>query len=260
MAEDRKKNIIIKGLPEGDRHNDDQMEVEEMLKFLFCKHRITQIKNGGVVRLGGRSMGKKRFLMVSFDNETAANQIYSRRNLLEDHPYMHNVYIMRDLPRSERRNRRVSNMLNEASQSGRRMHTDDPETTPSNSNGRLTAQNVNNASEGGTTSQNRSATDSLEDISGERNSLGDGGNTSIQPSVNTNITRDIESPSGDEGPLNINILENEGASETQQTEDTNGERGNLITVGQMLENGAGGTTEESNNSGNEVVGGQEGGS
>ena len=258
MAEDRKKNIIIKGLPEGNSHNDDQMEVEEMLKFLFCKHRITQIKNGGVVRLGGRSMGKKRFLMVSFDNETAANQIYSRRNLLEDHPYMHNVYIMRDLPRSERRNRRVSNMLNEASQSGRRTHTDDPETTPSNSNGRPTIQNVNNASEGGTTSQNRSATDSLEDISGERNSLGDGGNTRMQPSVNTNITRDIESPSGDERPLNI--LEDEGASETQQTEDTNGERGNWITVGQMLENGAGGTTEESNNSGNEGVGGQEGGS
>ena len=56
--------------------------------------------------------------MVSFDNEEAANQVYERRYMLDDHPYMGKVYIMRDLPRSERGNRRVSNTLNEAANSG----------------------------------------------------------------------------------------------------------------------------------------------
>ena len=56
--------------------------------------------------------------MVSFDNEEAANQVYERRYMLDGHPYMGKVYIMRDLPRSERGYRRVSNTLNEAANSG----------------------------------------------------------------------------------------------------------------------------------------------
>ena len=62
MAENRKSNIIIKGILEISRE-DDQMEVEEMLDYLFCRHRINQIKNAGIFRLGGRR----------FDNEAAAN-------------------------------------------------------------------------------------------------------------------------------------------------------------------------------------------
>ena len=38
--------------------------------------------------------------------------------MLDRHPFMGNVYIMRDLPRSERRNRRVTNTINEATNSG----------------------------------------------------------------------------------------------------------------------------------------------
>ena len=63
FAENRKKNIIIKGLT--DRSNyDDRREVEELLEFMFCKHRISQISNGGIKRLGRRETGKNRFLMV----------------------------------------------------------------------------------------------------------------------------------------------------------------------------------------------------
>ena len=38
--------------------------------------------------------------------------------MLDNHPYMGNVYIMRDFPRSERGNRRVTNTINEAANSG----------------------------------------------------------------------------------------------------------------------------------------------
>ena len=38
--------------------------------------------------------------------------------MLDTHPYMGNVYIMKDLPRSERGNRRGTNTLNEAANSG----------------------------------------------------------------------------------------------------------------------------------------------
>ena len=117
MAENRWSNIIIKGIPEGSRV-DDRMEVEEMLGFLFCSHRINQIKDGGIVRLGGRRGSRNRFLMVSFTTEAVANQVYERRHMLDKHPYMDSVYIMKDLPRSERANRRASNTINEAANSG----------------------------------------------------------------------------------------------------------------------------------------------
>ena len=56
--------------------------------------------------------------MVSFNNEESAKQIYERRHDLEYHTYLGNVYIMRDLPRSERGSRRSSNTMNEAANSG----------------------------------------------------------------------------------------------------------------------------------------------
>ena len=56
--------------------------------------------------------------MVSFTTEAVANQVYERRHMLDKHPYMDSVYIMKDLPRSERANRRASNTLNEAANSG----------------------------------------------------------------------------------------------------------------------------------------------
>ena len=164
FAENRKKNIIIKGLT--DRSNyDDRREVEELLEFMFCKHRISQISNGGIKRLGRREAGKNRFLMVCFENEAAVDQIYMRRNLLEDHPYMHNVYITRDLPRSERRNQRVSNMLNEALQSGRSAYMEIPEATLSINNDRPTIPSTDNTSGGNTIGQKRATTDRSKTIS-----------------------------------------------------------------------------------------------
>ena len=117
MAESRRSNIIIKGIPESSMMG-DQREVEEILKDLYCRQRINQIKNAGITRLGAKRGGRNRLLMVSFENEEAANQIHERRYMLDGHPYMGNVHIMKDLPRSERRNRRVSNTLNEAANSG----------------------------------------------------------------------------------------------------------------------------------------------
>ena len=190
--------------------------------------------------------------MVSFDNEAAVNQIYSRRELLEDHPYMHNVYIMRDVPRSERRNRRVSNMLNEASQSGRRTHTVDSEATPPNNNNIPIIQNVSNVTDGNTAAQNRATSDSLEDISGERDGLGNGESTEIQPNVNT---RDNESPLNNNESAPI-ILGDEGEPETQQSEDTNRVGEISIAAGPTTGNEAENTIEESNSSGNEGIGGK----
>ena len=182
--------------------------------------------------------------MVSFENEAAVNQIYMRRNLLEDHPYMHNVYITRDLPRSERGNQRVSNMLNEASQSGRSAHSEIPEATLSISNDRPTIPSTDNTSGGNTEGQNRATTDSMETISEGENSSRGGVN------VNTSTTSHNVSPS--------DTLRDEGDPITQQTDNTNGERENLVSTGQTLANAEGGRASESNSSGNEGEGGPEG--
>ena len=117
MAEKRRSNIIIKGIPESSMMG-DRREVEEILKDMYCRQRINQLKSAGITRLGGKQGSRNRLLMLSFDNEEAANQVYERRYMLDGHPYMGKVYIMRDLPRSERGSRRVSNTLNEAANSG----------------------------------------------------------------------------------------------------------------------------------------------
>ena len=202
-------------------------------------------------------MGKKRFLMVSFENEDAVNQIYMRRNLLEDHPYMHNVYITRDLPRSERRDQKASNMLNEASQSGRSTHTRIPMATLADSNDRPN-----------TIGQIRATTGSSETISGGENGpgLGDNVNTSTETitvsegvnssgegeNENTSTTRNNESPT--------DTLRDGGEPSIQQTGESNGERGNLGSTGQILENEVGGIPNVSNSSGNEGEEGPEVGS
>ena len=191
--------------------------------------------------------------MVPYDNEATVKQIHLGLSLLENHEYMQNVDIMRDLPRSERRNRRVSNMLNEASHSGRRMHRVDPEATPLNSNYRTIIQNVNSTSNGNNATQNRTTSDRSGDMSGERGSLGNRENTEMTPNVNTNI-RDNESPSIDnESPL---IILDEGEPEAQQTEDTNRVGENLISAEQTFGNAVEGTMEQSNSSGNEGEGGK----
>ena len=112
-AEKRRNNIIIKGLDDYGRENDDK-EITEILETLFCRHRIGQITHTG--RLGHKR-NKNRLLMVTFENEQIAEQVYSRRHYLAAHNNLYNVYIMKDLPRSERRHRRASNTLNEAANS-----------------------------------------------------------------------------------------------------------------------------------------------
>ena len=147
-------------------------------------------------------------------------------------------------------------MLNEASQSGRRAHTVDSEATPPNNNNIPIIQNVSNVTDGNTASQNRTTSDSSEDISGERDGLGNGESTEIQPNVNT---RDNESPLNNNESAPI-ILGDEGEPETQQSEDTNRVGEISIAAGPTTGNEAENTIEESNSSGNEEIGGQEGGS
>ena len=132
---------------------------------------------------------------------------------------MHNVYIMRDLPRSERRNQRASNMLNEASQSGRSTHTEIPMAILSDSNDRPN-----------TIGQNGASTGSSETISEGENSPGVGDNVNMSTeiisegmnssgeveNVTTSTSRDNESPT--------DTLRDEGEPLIQQTDDTNGER------------------------------------
>ena len=184
--------------------------------------------------------------MVCFENEAAVDQIYMRRNLLEDHPYMHNVSITRDLPRSERRNQRVSNMLNEASQSGRSAHIVIPEATVPISNDRPTTPSTDTTSGGNTEGQNRATTDSTEIITEGEISFRGGDN------VNTSTTSDNVSPS--------DTVRNEGEPIIQQSDNTNGEGENLVSSGQTIVNAEGGIVNESNSSGNEGEGGPEGGS
>ena len=57
--------------------------------------------------------------MVTFYTEKAAEHVYTRRYFLADHDNLYNVFIMKDVPRSERGSRRASNTLNEAANSNK---------------------------------------------------------------------------------------------------------------------------------------------
>ena len=69
---------------------------------------------------------------------------------------------------------------------------------------------------------------------------------------NTSTTSNNVSPS--------DTLRNEGEPIIQQSDNTNGEGGNLVSTGQTIVNAEGGIVNESNSSGNEGEGGPEGGS
>ena len=73
----------------------------------------------------------------------------------------------------------------------------------------------------------------------------------IGDNVNTSTAGDNVSPS--------DTLRDEGEPIIQQTDNTNGERENLVSTGQTLVNAEGGIVNESNSSGNEGEAGPEGG-
>ena len=258
MAENRRSNIIIKGIPEGSRV-DDRMEVEEMLGFLFCRHRINQIKDGGIARLGGRRGNRNRLLMVSFTTEAVANQVYERRHMLDKHPYMDSVYIMKDLPRSERANRRASNTLNEAANSGgngaQNLRGGNGSTGSIENRDILTVNqsNINN-------NIGERVERLLEGIEGveERNnevwtdaSTGEASEPRVHPVEATNeIEGSEQQPAdGDRGETgNMGGTGNEEVTESSEQQSAGGDRGTR------------GNRRRENNSGNEGVGGIERGS
>ena len=136
-----------------------------------------------------------------------------------------------------------------------------PEATLSMNNDRPTIPSTDNTSGGNTEGQNRATTNSTETISEGVNSSeevnsSEGVNSSSSrrgDSVNTSTAAgDNVSPS--------DTLRDEGEPIIQQTDNTNGERENLVSTGQTLVNAEGGMVNESNSSGNEGEGGPEGGS
>ena len=102
-AERRAKNIIFKGIPETTA-TEDELNVCDILTYLSCENRIKNILNS--FRLGSEVQGRNRLLMVTFDNDIDVNYILRRSPKLADHYHMANIYMFRDLPRSERKNRR----------------------------------------------------------------------------------------------------------------------------------------------------------
>ena len=180
--------------------------------------------------------------MVSFTTEAVANQVYERRHMLDKHPYMDSVYIMKDLPRSERANRRASNTLNEAANSGGNGSTGSIE-----NRGILTVN------------QERVAR-LLEGIDGveERNnevwtdaSTGEASEPRVHPVEATNeIEGSEQQPAdGDRGEIgNMGRTGNEEETESSEQQSAGGDRGTR------------GNRRRENNSGNEGVGGIERGS
>ena len=114
-AEKRLKNIIIKGIPEVSR-TDDFEAVHKILEYIGCQKRAREMRNSG--RLGRKVVGRNRLLMVTFESDRAVEEILKRSPLLARHYLMGNMYILRDLPKSDRKNQnRGTNAIAEAANS-----------------------------------------------------------------------------------------------------------------------------------------------
>ena len=116
-AERRRKNIILRGIPEGrcrfTNHQNDENIIYEVLEAIRCEKAYDEIVTFN--RLGKR-LGK-RLLMVTFNNETAVEFILNRTALLNRVRNLKHIYIMKDRPKSERpegQARSESNRLVEA--------------------------------------------------------------------------------------------------------------------------------------------------
>ena len=101
-AERRRKNIILRGIPEGrcrfTNHQNDENIIYEVLEAIRCEKAYDEIVTFN--RLGKR-IGK-RLLMVTFNNETAVEFILNRTALLNRVRNLKHIYIMKDRPKSER--------------------------------------------------------------------------------------------------------------------------------------------------------------
>ena len=113
-AERRRKNIILRGIPEDrcrytNQQNDDNT-IYEVLEALGCENAYDDMVSFN--RLGKR-VGK-RLLMVNFNNERAVKFLLNRAPLLNRVRRLKHIYIMKDRPRSERSVTNESNRLVEA--------------------------------------------------------------------------------------------------------------------------------------------------
>ena len=108
-AERRRKNIILRGIPEVSKADDDNI-IYEILENLRCEHRYDQIVHFGRI---GKRVGR-RLLMVTFNNERAVEIILDRAAILNKTRHFKHIYIMKDRPRSERPNRETNTLLEAA--------------------------------------------------------------------------------------------------------------------------------------------------
>ena len=111
-AERRRKNIILRGIPEDrcrftNQQNDDSI-IYEVLEALGCENAYDDMVSFN--RLGKR-LGK-RLLMVSFNNERAVKFLLNRAPLLNRVRRLKYIYIMKDRPRSERPGQQGTNESN----------------------------------------------------------------------------------------------------------------------------------------------------
>ena len=109
--ERRRKNIIIRGIPELTFEH-EQDAVLDIMNHIGCRRQVRFIKNS--VRIGKRYNGKGRLVKVIFENEDAVDNVIDRSYLLANHYLMANISIQRDLPRSERGGFRNSRAIGEA--------------------------------------------------------------------------------------------------------------------------------------------------
>ena len=114
--ENRRKNLVVLGVKEK-KEVDDLEIMEQMLIFLDCGHRLSQMKS--VTRLGekitkGKNRGK-RPILVKFENERARKEVYDKSPRLSGSDFFCDIYVKADLPAPQRsKGDRMTNAWTEA--------------------------------------------------------------------------------------------------------------------------------------------------
>ena len=90
---------MVLGVKE-EKEVDDLEKMEQVLIFLDCGHRLSQMKS--VTRLGekitkGKNRGK-RPILVKFENESARKEVYDKSPRLFESDLFGDIYVKTDLP------------------------------------------------------------------------------------------------------------------------------------------------------------------
>ena len=100
MDENRKKNIILEGVPDENSRMVDNNVVRNLLEYLGCGPSYEQITY--VARLGQRRYRRNRLMMICFENERVANKLLQRSPDLRHNRNFERIYLKKDLPREQR--------------------------------------------------------------------------------------------------------------------------------------------------------------